>query len=241
MPAVGADHEIGADLERAVRQLRPQSHHAVAVPDEIVHLGQHPELETRIAFALVGQEIEEVPLREEGDEAAARRKMGKVGEDDHLVADDAADLAHFLVRQLEKRVEQSELVHHFERGGMDGVAAEVAQEVSVLLQHQDVDAGAGEQEAEHHAGRAAAGNGAGRRDFLRHPDLTRHARPCAGHPIGLPRDSEQSQHPPYWMAGPSPAEAVAYGPPNKGFGPRRRDNPDMTNEYRNKFTRLRQP
>jgi hypothetical protein len=31
------------------------------------------------------------------------------------------------------------------------------------------------------------------------------------------------------------------GRPIKGFGPRRRDNPDMTNEYRNKFTRLRQP
>ena len=33
----------------------------------------------------------------------------------------------------------------------------------VLLQHDDVDAGAGEQQAEHHAGRAAAGDAAGRR------------------------------------------------------------------------------
>ena len=32
---------------------------------------------------------------------------------------------------------------------MDGVAAKVAQEVGVLLEHDDVDAGARQQEAEH--------------------------------------------------------------------------------------------
>ena len=37
---------------------------------------------------------------------------------------------------------------------MDGVAAEVAQEVGVLLEHHDIDAGARQQIAEHHAGRA---------------------------------------------------------------------------------------
>ena len=35
--------------------------------------------------------------------------------------------------------------------GMNGVAAKVAQEVGVLLEHDDVDAGARQQEAEHHA------------------------------------------------------------------------------------------
>ena len=44
---------------------------------------------------------------------------------------------------------------------MDGVAGEVAQEVGVLLQHQDVDARAREQEGEHHAGRPAARDAAG--------------------------------------------------------------------------------
>ena len=33
-------------------------------------------------------------------------------------------------------------------------------EIGVLLQHHDIDAGAGQQEAQHHAGRAAAGDGA---------------------------------------------------------------------------------
>ncbi len=44
---------------------------------------------------------------------------------------------------------------------MDRVAAEIAEEVGVLLQHDDVDAGARQQVSEHHAGGSAAGDGAG--------------------------------------------------------------------------------
>ena len=66
---------------------------------------------------------------------------------DALVADLAGQLAQLLVRALEEIVEDAKLVHHLERRGMDGVAAEVAQEIGVLFQHDDIDAGAGEQEA----------------------------------------------------------------------------------------------
>jgi hypothetical protein len=50
---------------------------------------------------------------------------------------------------------------------MDGVAAEVAQEVGMLLKHHDIDAGA-EQKPTHHAGRAATRNHAGGCDGLGH-------------------------------------------------------------------------
>ena len=70
------------------------------------------------------------------------------------------------MRQLQELVEQAELVHDLERRGMDGVAAEIAQEVAVLLQHDDVDAGARQQEAQHHARRPAAGDAALRGDGL---------------------------------------------------------------------------
>jgi hypothetical protein len=43
---------------------------------------------------------------------------------------------------------------------MDRVAAKIAEEVGVFFQHRDIDAGAREQEAEHHAGRTAAGDDA---------------------------------------------------------------------------------
>ena len=65
------------------------------------------------------------------------------------------------MRQPQEIVEQAELVHQLQRGGVDGVAAEVAQEVGVLLEDDDIDPGAGEEEAEHHPGRPAARDAAG--------------------------------------------------------------------------------
>ena len=41
---------------------------------------------------------------------------------------------------------EAELVEQGEGGGVHGVAAEVAQEVGVLLQHRDLDAGAGHEQ-----------------------------------------------------------------------------------------------
>jgi hypothetical protein len=43
---------------------------------------------------------------------------------------------------------------------MDGVAAEVTQEISVLLEHHHLDAGAGEQITQHHAGGSTSGDAA---------------------------------------------------------------------------------
>ena len=63
----------------------------------------------------------------------------------------AGERAHLAGAEARKALEQAELVHHLERRGMEGVAAEVAQEVGVLLEHGDLDAGAREQQAEHHA------------------------------------------------------------------------------------------
>jgi hypothetical protein len=57
------------------------------------------------------------------------------------------ELRRLLMRQLQQIVQQPQLVHHFERRGMDRVAAEVAQKVGVLLQHQHVHAGARQQQA----------------------------------------------------------------------------------------------
>ena len=61
---------------------------------------------------------------------------------------------------------------------MDGVAAEVAQEVAVLLQDDRLDAGARQQEAQHHAGRAATHDAALGGD-RRHSSISRNTRPVA--------------------------------------------------------------
>ncbi len=51
-------------------------------------------------------------------------------------------------------------MHDFERGGMNGIAAEVAEEVGVFFENDDIDAGAGELIGEHHAGGASADDAA---------------------------------------------------------------------------------
>ena len=55
------------------------------------------------------------------------------------------ELVNLLMRQLEKLVEQSQLVHHFQSRRMNRIAAKIAQEIAVLFQHQDFDAGARQQ------------------------------------------------------------------------------------------------
>jgi uncharacterized protein with von Willebrand factor type A (vWA) domain len=86
--------------------------------------------------------------------------MGEISELNAHSSDHGSHILHFLVRKLEELVQQAEFVHDFESRRVDGVAAKVAQEIRVLLEHDDIDAGAREQEAEHHPGRPAAGNAA---------------------------------------------------------------------------------
>ena len=154
--------------------VRAHADDAPVLLDEVDDIGLHDELEVRIRARLVGEEVEEVPLRHQRDERVPRRQPGEVGDVDRGVADLHAEPCHLVVRQLQQVVEQPQLVHHLERRGMDGVAAEVAQEVGVLLQHHDVDAGARQQQPEHHAGRTAAGDAAGGRQFARHGCLADH-------------------------------------------------------------------
>jgi hypothetical protein len=60
------------------------------------------------------------------------------------------------MRKGEQPLGESQLVHDFQRRGMHGVAAEIAQKIGVLLAHDNVNAGTGEEITEHHTGRAAA-------------------------------------------------------------------------------------
>src|SRR5206468_10815370 len=108
-----------------------------------------------------------VPWRHQSDEAAAGRQVREIGELDGSLADYAGDAPRLLVRQFEELVQQAELVDELERRGMDGVAAEIAQEVAMLLQPDDLDPPARQQESEHHAGRPAADDAAAGGQFAR--------------------------------------------------------------------------
>ena len=120
----------------------------------------HPQIEGRVALAVVGDKIEEVPLRHQRNELAARRDVTKIDQLYVVGADLGAELFNLLMRNFKKLVDQTELRYQFKRGGMHGVAAKVAEEVAVFLQNDDVDAGARQQISQHHPRRAAAGNAA---------------------------------------------------------------------------------
>lgn len=62
--------------------------------------------------------------------------------------------------QSEKSIEQAEFVENLKGGGVDGIAAEIAEEVFMLFKNGDLDACAREQIAEHDSGRAAADDAA---------------------------------------------------------------------------------
>jgi hypothetical protein len=51
---------------------------------------------------------------------------------------------------------------------MDGIAAEIAQEIGVLFQYQDINPTTREQVTEHHPRRTSSDDGAARGNGLRH-------------------------------------------------------------------------
>ena len=75
-----------------------------------------------------------------------------------VVSDLRPECADFLVRTLQKIVEQPQLAHDLECRGVDRIAAEVAQEIGMLFEHRDIHAGTGQEKPQYHPGRAAAGD-----------------------------------------------------------------------------------
>src|SRR5438874_11511440 len=111
---------------------------------------------------MLGEEIEKIPLRHQRNELAARRQPAEIRKGVFAIPEERADGGCPLMRQLKKPIEQPKLADELERRWMDGVAAEVAQEVGMLLQHHEVDAGTREQKAEHEPARPSANNAAPR-------------------------------------------------------------------------------
>ena len=66
----------------------------------------------------------------------------------------------FAMRKLQEFVEETEFMEKLERRRMDRVAAKIAKEIRVLLQHDDIDSGAGQEKRRHHAGGPAADDAA---------------------------------------------------------------------------------
>jgi hypothetical protein len=96
--AVAAHDQIGQDLERAAGSLGAHAEDAAILFDEFRSLGLHLQLKRGERTCVVRQEVQEVPLRHEGDELAVRRHMPEVGDHHALVADRAAQLGDLFMR-----------------------------------------------------------------------------------------------------------------------------------------------
>src|ERR1700735_856569 len=77
--------------------------------------------------------------------------MGEIANGKLHAANLHSDIAKLRVRKFQKFIEKAEFVHNFERGRMNGVAAEIAQEISVLLEDENFHASARQQICQHHA------------------------------------------------------------------------------------------
>ena len=73
---------------------------------------------------------------------------------------------------------------------MHRIAPEIPQKVSVLFENQDGDAGPGQEKAQHHAGRTAAGDAAAHCDLARFHRSPRRAVVSPPHP---PRPSSEEE------------------------------------------------
>ena len=167
MPAVGPDDEISEKIAFVVRSLRAHPRDATVFKNKIDNFMLHVERERGEAFGVRRKKVQKIPLRHERDEFAARAQTREIRDRDGVAVEISSDLAQFLMRQLEKLLQQPELVHELEGGRMNGVAAKIAVEIGVFLQHDHVHTGARQQVTAHHSSRSATDDDATNADESR--------------------------------------------------------------------------
>jgi len=156
MAAVGADSQGGAEFAIAIAGFGADPCNAVIFDEQIGDFRFHVQMELWVGLGFSGDEIQEIPLGHEANEFAVHGEMGKIADGDGKIVDGGGDLQKLLMRDAQEIVEEVELVHELKGGRVNGVATEIAEEVGVFFEDEDFDAGAGEEEAEHHAGGAAS-------------------------------------------------------------------------------------
>ncbi len=168
--AVGPYGQVRANFQVSFRSLRLDAHNFSSVFNDLGDLGLHPQVKRGIAPGLLGNEIQKVPLRHQAEKFAVGGKVGEIRDGDGLAPDLSRQMAHLLVRTLEKFVQKAQFVHDFKRRRMDGIAAKIAEKVSVLFQHHYIHPHAGQKKAQHHAGRTASGDTAARTQGFAHAE-----------------------------------------------------------------------
>lgn len=168
---VRTDHHRRTDLGRRSTLTEPHPDRATLLPQHILDRDGPEQVETRISPRLPNDEVKKVPLGDRHDVRGLHRQPGEVSESDLVVPNLNGDLGHLGVWQLPELLQPSQLMHQLQGRWMNGVSAEVTQEVGVLLQHDHVNTLPGQQNARDDARRATPGdNDLG--VHLYHPSIT---------------------------------------------------------------------
>src|SRR5262252_7901603 len=108
--------------------------------DQTSDLGVSQQSKRRERRCVACDELEKVPLRHERDEGEFCREPFE-RQRERLPRRRLELHARYLaVRQLQKLAGEPELVHQLQGRGVNGISAEVAQEVAVLFENDDVNA-----------------------------------------------------------------------------------------------------
>ena len=84
--------------------------------------------------------------------------MREIGDLELLSADQARERRRLVMRTRQQSIQQPELGEEVEGRGMHRIAAEIPQEIAMLLQHEGLHPGPREEQTGHHPRRAAADN-----------------------------------------------------------------------------------
>ncbi len=154
----GKWHRDGLALEvgQGLRSGSARHHDAVAAALDVA--GQHTDEQAVLARRFKRHTIERTGEVGHGAEVqlAGDHFIGQRRATGEVLPLDVVGGVFVLAVVWQVLFQQAQFVHHLEGGGMHRVAAEIAQEVSVLFQHGNVHAGAGQKIAQHHAGGPAA-------------------------------------------------------------------------------------
>src|SRR5262249_44110352 len=115
MAPVAADGKVGTYLERPIGRLCADAGDAAALLDEIERFGAHVQVERWKLAPVLGQEIEEIPLRHQRNELAARGQPREIRKGVFAIPEEGTDGRCPLVGKPEKLIEQAELAHELER------------------------------------------------------------------------------------------------------------------------------
>jgi hypothetical protein len=168
MTTVSANNQVGPHFAVAVWSFYTHSCGTLIFKKQIDDLMLHLQSKTWELAGLSREEVQKIPLRHEGDKFAARRQTREIGDRNLVTIENTAYFAQFLVRQLQKFVEQSELIQELKRRRMNGVASEIAVEIGVFFQNNHIHSGTCEEITGHHAGWSAADHEAAGSDVRKH-------------------------------------------------------------------------